>query len=408
LPKSRPFRIAMIPTANGGVNYYRLASLAWQMRKKNNVEVAVFAFQYGMNETHPWQRDIVTNPLVRRQIESLCQVADIVIWQPVFYQHTLDFFLEMRAKYEKPMFVETDDDYIDVPPWNEAFHSFGPNTGVRQNCIDHLRAADGLIVSTPFLKETYLQFNQNIHVVENSLDFQAWDKCSVDKHKYIRIGWIGGRTHVQDLLMVAPVIKELVAEFPNVWFYVVNSALKYYARSISEPYVFEKTQNVYYTDKGVTINLYPRFMSHFKFDIGVAPLIDCNFNRAKSNLRWLEYSALKIPTVATKISHFEQTITPRHDGLLVPDNDLQVWKNNLKTLITDEAERRKIGRNAYATVKKKFNVRKRASEYLRILKDAAGYGQGAGWGSNEFNDDLHDGRVFDERPEPRPLFYGTN
>ncbi len=398
----------MIPTANAGVNYYRLASLAWQMRKQKNVEVAVFAFQFNMNETHPWQRDIITNPVVRRQIESLCAVADVVIWQPCYYQHTLDFFLEMRAKYEKPMLVETDDDYIDVPPWNEAFHSYGPNSGARLTAIAHLRAADGLIVSTPFLRSVYLQFNQNINVIENSLDLDVWDKCEIKKHKYLRIGWIGGRTHIQDLLMVAPVIKELVREFPHVWFYVVNSALKYYARHMGEPYVFEDTPNVYYTDKGVTINLYPRFMSHFKFDIGIAPLIDCNFNRAKSNLRWLEYSALKVPTVATKISHFEETITPRHDGLLVPSNDLQGWKDSLKTLITEESTRRQIGRNAYATVKKKFNVRKRASEYLRLLKDIAGYGHGAGWGIDESDDYIHDGRVLDERPEPRPLLYGAN
>jgi glycosyltransferase involved in cell wall biosynthesis len=395
----------MIPTANGGVNYYRLASLAWKMRKHKNVEVAVFAFQHEMLETHPWQRDIITNPLVRRQIESLCTVADVVIWQPVFYQHTFDFFLEMRAKHEKPMLVETDDDYVDVPPWNEAFRSFGPGTDVRQNAINHLKAADGLIVSTPFLKETYLQFNPNVHVVENSLDLDVWNKCTIPRHKYLRVGWIGGRTHVQDLLMVAPVIKDLVREFPHVWFYVVNSALKHYATHSGQPYVFQDTPNVFYTDRGVSINLYPRFMSSFAFDIGIAPLIDCNFNRAKSNLRWLEYSALKVPTVATKISHFEQTITPRHDGLLVENNDLQVWKDNLRALITDETMRRQIGRNAYVTVKNKFNVRKRASEYLRLLKDVAGYGQG---GLDESDDFVHDGRVSDERSESRSLLYSAD
>jgi glycosyltransferase involved in cell wall biosynthesis len=274
--------------------------------------------------------------------------------------------------------------------------------------LQHLRAADGLIVSTPFLRDTYLQFNPNIHVIENALDLKAWDRCSIPKHRYIRIGWIGGRTHIQDLLMVAPVIKELLAEHPNVWFYVVNSALKYYARAMGEPYVFAGTPNVYYTDKGVSINLYPRFMSHFKFDIGIAPLVDCNFNRAKSNLRWLEYSALKIPTVASQVSHFEQTITPRHDGLLVPNNDLQAWKDSLNTLIKDESLRRNIGRNAYATVKKNFKVRKRASEYLKLLKGIAGYGPQAAWGFDESNDFLHHGWESDERSEPRPLHYLTN
>ena len=404
----------MIPTANGGVNYYRLASFAWEMRKHKNVQVSVFAFQFNMNEPHQWQRDITTNPIVRSQIESLCEVADVVIWQPVFYSHTLDFFVEMRSRFEKPMLVESDDDYVDVPPWNEAFHSYGPLSAVRQNAVEHLKIADGLVVSTPFLQKTYSQFNKNVTVIENALQFKGdskfvgWDDVSVPKHKGIRVGWIGGRTHVRELLMIAPVVKELCAEYPDVTFCFVNSALKQYAQANNTEYVFEGIPNVFYTDRNVAINRYAEFMASQRFDIGMAPLEDCNFNRAKSNLRWLEYSALKIPTVATKISHFEQTITPGHDGMLVPNNDLKRWKSHLKALIDNETLRREMGRNAYKTVKEKFNVRKRASEYLNVLKDISGYGQATGGEFDESDSFVYPDRGFGQRPEPRQVLNFTN
>lgn len=404
---SRKFRIAMIPTANAGVNYYRLASLAWEMRKHKNVEVAVFAFQWNMNEPHPWQQDICTNPTVQRQIENLCAMADVVVWQPCFYGHTVELMLDLRARFEKPFLVETDDNYIDVPTWNEAFHSYAPRSSVRQCAIDSMKLADGLIVSTKFLGELYSKFNPNYKVVPNSMDFKIWDKLSIKKHKYTRIGWIGGRTHVRDLMIVAPAIKEVLKKHKDAWFYVVNSALKSYATHMGTDYIFKDCPNVYYTDSNAPINLYPRFMSHFKFDIGVAPLEDCNFNRAKSNLRWLEYSALKVPTIATKVGHFEETVNDGKDGLLVPNNDLTKWAESLDSLITDEDRRREIGRAAYKRVKTDFNLRKTASMYLKHLKEIAGYGMGVSdyGGTDESDPIVHPDRGPDERPESRPLHY---
>lgn len=400
----------MIPTANAGVNYYRMASFAWEMRKHKNVEVAVFAFQWNMNEVHPWQRDMVTNPMVRRQIENLCAVADVVVWQPCFYDHSLDFMLDLRARYEKPFLMETDDNYIDVPQWNEAFHSFGPEGHVRRVCIESLKVADGLTVTTNFLGNLYSQFNPNWKLIPNSLDFKIWDDLSIKKHRYTRIGWIGGRTHVRDLMTVAPAIKEILKKHKDVWFYVVNSALKPYAQHVGKDYVFADCPNVYYTDSNMPINLYPRFMSHFKFDIGIAPLEDCNFNRAKSNLRWLEYSALKVPTIATKVGHFEETLNDGKDGLLVANNDLTRWAEALDSLIMDENRRREIGRAAYTRVKKDFNLRRTASMYLKHLKDIAGYGMGVPHygGADESDPIVHPDRGPDERPESRPIHYIAN
>lgn len=410
MPRSKKFRIAMIPTANAGVNYYRLAAFAWEMRKMPNVEVAVYSFQFKMNDPHPWQRDMLTSPTVRREIESLCAVSDVVIWQPCFYQHSLDFMLDLRARYERPFLVETDDNYIDVPQWNEAFHSYKPNSSVRNNAVESLRVADGLIVSTSFLGKLYEQFNANVKVVHNSLDFKVWDELSIRKHRYTRIGWIGGRTHVKDLLLVAPAIKEVLAKHPNVWFYMINSALKYYAKHVNEPFVFEGVRNVFYSDSSAQINLYPRFMAKFKFDIGIAPLEFCNFNLAKSNLRWLEYSALKIPTVATDVGHFSETVKDGQDGILVPDNDLTRWVEALEGLIEDDGRRRQLGNAAYKRVKKDFNLRKTSAMYLRHLKEIAGYGMGVSdyGGADESDPIVHPDRGFDERPESRPIHYIAN
>lgn len=374
---SKPFRIAMIPSQNGGVNYYRLATWAFQMRKYRNVEVGLFGFQYNMNEIHPWQRDFQNNPYVRHDIDLLCDAADIVVWHPVNYDDTLDFFLEMRHKHDKPMLLEIDDNYLDVPEWSEAFNAFQGNSNFRRVAVDHMRNADGLIVTTPHLKETYAPVNEHVQIVENSLDFKGdgkfigWDKVSVRNHKGVRIGWIAGRAHFNDLMMVAPALRQVLEKNPEVTLCLVNSALQQSCHALGIPYPFEGLANVHYADRSVPINRYAAFAASFGFDIGIAPLVDCNFNRSKSNLRWLEYSAMGIPTVATDISHFNQTIKHGIDGFLVKDNDLKRWATTLTTLIEDEDLRTQVGRAAHKRVRKDFNVQRNAATYVRHLKTVA-------------------------------------
>jgi len=367
----------MIPTSNAGVNYYRMASYAFEMRKYRNTEAALFAFQYDMNEVHPWQKDFAENPNVRENIEDLCDKSDVVIWQPVHYPHTLDFFLEMQHRYQKPMLIELDDNFVDVPEWSEAFEAYQANSSYRKESITQMKYADGLIVSTPYLRDVYSQFNERISIVPNSLDFKGdskfvgWDQVSVRKHKGTRIGWIAGRAHFNDLMMVAPAVKEVLLRYPEVTFCLVNSALQRSCELLGKPYPFEGLKNVHYADRSVPINRYAKFMASFGFDIGIAPLVDCNFNRSKSNLRWLEYSALKLPTIATSISNFKESISEGNTGILIQDNDLQKWAEAMSFLVEDSVSRETIGRNAYKQVKKYFNVKNNAPKYIRHLKEIA-------------------------------------
>lgn len=376
---SSKFRVAFIPNQNAGVNYLRMGTWAFEMRKYRNVEAALYGFQYHMLTPHPWEQELRADSSIARRIEDLCSVADVVVWHPLHYDHSLEFFEHMKVRYGKPFFIETDDNYVDVPPWNEGFHSYRPNGYHRRMAVNSLCQADGLIVSTPNLLQTYTSdpfpFNNNAHVVENSLDFKGdssfvgWDKVSVRKHRGLRIGWIGGRTHFNDLMMIAPVLRILLEKYRNrVTLVLVNSALKLSCESLGIKYPFEGLSNVIESDKTVDINRYASFAASFGFDIALAPLVDCNFNRSKSNLRWLESSALKLPMVASDLNHFRETIRHGKDGFLAKDNDLDEWLNHLEKLILDDNLRSSMGSAAYSRVKSDFNVKNNAPSYLRFLK----------------------------------------
>ena len=132
-------------------------------------------------------------------------------------------------------------------------------------------------------------------------------------------------------------------------------------------------KGVVHVVKFARIDQYPKYLARQGFDIGIAPLADNAFNRGKSNLRWLEYSALKIPTVASNVGHFAETIRPGLDGILcdTPDD----FTRELETLIKDRSLRWNLGQAAYDRVQSDFNVNGVVQQYKATLEEIRERGQ---------------------------------
>jgi glycosyltransferase involved in cell wall biosynthesis len=359
--KSKTLRVAFICTTVSGVAKYRMGNFSWEMRKWPNVETVLWPYSSAVTIQNPWQVDMLTDPEViwgKGHLDYLCAIADVVVWQALDFEHSLDVFMGMKQRHQKPFLMEIDDYIADIPTNSEAYQQYKAGSTRFQVAMSQMRMSDGLIVSTPYLAEQYKEFcNKPIHVVPNSIDFNEWKGITPKKHDRIRIGWIGGGTHGPDLEMVAPVLEEVLNKYEDVWFYCIHGC----------PEIYKSWPKVYHTLKWAPINRYPRHLAAYGFDIGIAPLVDNNFNRGKSNLRWLEYSALKIPTVASALPDFTRAISSGHDGFIA--NDLDDWRKYLELLIESADARKGIGTNAYNTIKRKFNARKTSNEYLRILKE---------------------------------------
>jgi glycosyltransferase involved in cell wall biosynthesis len=357
--KSKTFRVAFIGTTVSGVMKYRMGNFAWTMRKFPNVETVLWPYSAGTTMQNPWQVDMGSRPDVMQTIDHLCDMADVVVWQTLDFPHSWDLWQSMKLRHQKPFLMELDDYVSDIPPDHDAYEHY---KGTRHHIImAQMTHSDGLIVSTPYLAEQYKGHNSNIFVVPNSIDFKEWKTLWSRKHDRIRIGWIGGATHRKDLEMIAPALEKVLSKYydQDVWFYCIHGC----------PEIFKKWDHVYHTTKWSNINLYPRFMNSFKFDIGIAPLEDNNFNRGKSNLRWLEYSALKIPSIVSPLPDFARVIEDGVTGFLAyTEKD---WVNRLSLLIEAEGLRRGMGEHAHKKIKEDFNVVKISRDYLHILKGFA-------------------------------------
>lgn len=317
---------------------------------------------------HPWQIDIAdtaNQPFLFGKMFAAGRDADAIVFQRVETRHALAAFYAMKDQFpNKPILSEIDDDIFDVAPYNPAAECLKPGSHLTQLAVDQFKNSDGIIVSTPYLKEVYSELNPNIYVVQNSIDVQKWDNAPKKKKPGIRIGWIGSGSHSKDLEILDKVIDPICAKNKDVKFVFCS----YFQENLETlPAFLKGRKHVQIVNKWAPILKYPAHLAAQDFDIALAPLVDNKFNRGKSNLRWLEYSALGIPCVASEVEHFKTTIVDGKDGFLA--SNAEQFINRIQELISNSKLRKSMGKAAHARMHKDFNVDKNLDIYIDAIED---------------------------------------
>lgn len=362
-------RVWMGPTQNPGDVYYRMSGFAEKMNQFEKCDVLYSRFSFTDDNSAPgsWQAAFARtsdnrphNPIIVNQLENVLKVADLSVWQITASWSVLAFFHTLKAVHpNKPFVTEMDDFLFDMPSYNIGSNPYRPNSEPERIAYEQLQISDVVIVSTQFIQEKIRELfpTKIVFVVPNAIDFKIWDSLNKpEKDDKIRIGYTGCGNHSGDMEIVKKPILALLDEYPNLEY--VSIPFQSWD-DVNHPRVFRHTA-------WASIPEFPQMIANWNLDIGIAPLRDSNFNRAKSNLRWLEYSALGVPTVASKIYPFANSIRNGIDGIIC--NSQSQWYEALKSLIEDKSKRSRMGLEAYSRVKRDFNMDKVAEKYRDILE----------------------------------------
>ena len=114
------------------------------------------------------------------------------------------------------------------------------------------------------------------------------------------------------------------------------------------------------------VNNYLEFLqalNHLHWDVGLAPLIDDSFNRCRSPIKFLEYTACHIPTVASDVSVYRSAIEAGC-GLLVRDQD---WRPAIESLLSDGKLRQSCIDRAQDACERRFGLEEVAARLLLSL-----------------------------------------
>jgi len=244
--------------------------------------------------------------------EEVCPGTDIVVFQRMCDQ--VGWSLMQQAKFVGAKTVlDLDDDMLNVPLSNPAYKT---SKGNKKYVIMMAEAADILTVSTNYLAKKYSEYNEVV-VLPNSFPEAAYcmpPRCQ--SHSDL-IFWFGGDTHVHDL--------QILARLPKSWLRQQRIVTMGKIPTELEPYVTAQVPPT-------TLDQYLPKAYQVARGIGVAPLKYNELNRAKSNIHWLEYTAIGIPTVATDINAYNEDIVDGENGMLAHKNDPDQWISCIEKL----------------------------------------------------------------------------
>lgn len=218
----------------------------------------------------------------------------------------------------------------------------------RMNRIDVLRRCDGATVSTQRLATVVRQFVPEsfpIHVVPNFIDWQWWQRIKSVSQRWIpplTIGWAGGGRPDADLADMAWAWGEVAKARPDVRFVVAGCRMDgegaYRQPSIAATPWARQILDFVPEDRTValpwfSITEYP--LALLNMDIGCCPIADTPFNRCKTAVKWMEFTAAGAAVVASArpLNVYRSVM----DGL--PSNFLcstrEEWRDSLLELVND-------------------------------------------------------------------------
>ena len=168
---------------------------------------------------------------------------------------------------------------------------------------------------------------------------------------------MGSPTHGQDLELVEDVLFRLQDRF--------GAAVEFIFWGCAGSRLSELGRVIPFDDSYAS---FLKILGEVHFDIGLAPLVDNAFNRCKSNIKWLEYSAHARAGVFSNLDPYRDSVEHGKTGMLV-GNSTQEWLGALEYLITHPTERKALGRAARKKAFARFGLSKSLHRYLEIYKN---------------------------------------
>jgi len=285
--------------------------------------------------------------------------SDVFIVHRTWYAtadiNAVEQLIKMVYLMKKKLIYDIDDYLYDVP--TISFLNKAAMWGFA-------RHADMVVVSTPALGKRMRRFNNNIQVIPNFLDsglFKERRGVFIENNPIV-IGYMGTLTHQRDFQMIKlPLMRVLKKYQPNVRCEIIGAITnKDTLRSIPSIKIIDRSEMTDYFS-------YWRWMCKNCFwDIGIAPLKYDDFTCCKSDIKYLDYSALGIAGIYSNHPAYKDSIKHRETGLLV-ENNCDAWQEALEEMILNASLRNTIRLNAQNELWENRLMQDNVIQWLKIL-----------------------------------------
>lgn len=276
---------------------------------------------------------VVDCDIYHRFLPNLIRAADVVVLSFTIDWDAFPVFEQRRGDGRVTVY-EANDYYLDTHPWNPT--SQLQKRSIHGMCRHFLMAADAVQTSTPWLAEQWRKWARHVAVFPNQLT--SVPPLSPPPSRPLTIGWGGSLGHLADWYYVAPVLERWLATHPD-----VHLALM--ADESFKPLVRLPPERFHFT-RGGTLADYLKFLP--TLDIGLAPLLPTDYNRGRSDVKFLEYAAHGVAGLYTDLEPYRDSVVPGETGLFFRTSEELV--RGLDTLTADANLRQRLRTQAHTYV----------------------------------------------------------
>jgi hypothetical protein len=268
---------------------------------------------------------------------------DAVILYRWFHPQFHKFVKGMKAKSpSKPFWIyETDDLLLDIPVYNYAKGMISSRTIAMT-----MELCDGFIFSTQTLADQCMRRlfearSKPYTIVENRLDKDIWGEPQfVERNPGdpLRIGYEGtsnrfkirGMAGKDDFTHLEKVFERHSSKSKDRFQWVFFGGIPHHLENSDIVEYWPWTQ--YYHD-------FVDRMKALKFQLGISPLVNNDFNKSKSNIKRLDYYAAGAAGLYSDLPVYRETETP--EKLLLKNSEI-TWQNIIEDVEASEEFRREL------------------------------------------------------------------
>lgn len=299
---------------------------------------AMFAEQTGsVAPSFPRSLKVMRKTRAWPEISDALSDADVVVLQRPSHNDSVAAipFLQRRGI---AVVVDLDDDFGAVHASHPSFAEMHPKANPVDNWHNTKRAcqlADMVTVTTPALAARYGALRAR--VIPNYVPASLLEVTAPRDGR--TVGWGGSTlTHVVDLAAARGGVAMAIAD-ADARFLLVGGELDEAQHQLHLPAPPDTTGYIEFPKYHSTIA---------QLDVGIVPLADSRFNRAKSALKGLEYAALGIPFVASETPDYVRI--QEHGIGVIADGRSRDWRRKIRQLLVDQAFRAETAERAREAV----------------------------------------------------------
>lgn len=293
-------------------------------------------------------------------LEAIDQ-APLVLFQRDFSRNFGEYqqVLERAHAQGKPVVLDLDDHLLALPEDHPDRISGWFADGL-PSLLHAMVNSDALTVTTQTLRQALLPYNPRIYVLPNYLDAELWqfrEPKVAEKGAPVRILFMGTPTHQPDLELIGEPLAHIAQKYAGRVAFIFFGA--------QPPSSLEGAAKVTYLPLH-TYN-YQDFLQEYQqleAEIAIAPLQDNLFNRSKSAIKYLEYTALGISGVFCALPPYAEVVHDGLDGFLAANPE--EWEQKLKLLIESPELRLQSAREAQKQVRQHWLIQDHSGEWQDV------------------------------------------